>query len=767
MKVQNKDYKQNILNFSENELNNTNNNEKAIENLKEDYYDDISKIAKAKKRIKVSEKEKNIDKKENREDMIIKEEENKNSKLNINDLNNFGILSNLKGLNLDSSPNNKTKDGTPTPSGLQEYRFNLIKMMDDDSRKNYHHKSTFLNNIHTPSSKNENETNFSFFLKNNLNNYNDNSPLKFETPKNENQKLTIPNEFFENEDNINTLNHVNQGVNNVNSLDRNIFIDESNNDINYNNNTMNYNGVYDYLNIDNINQINQNNNFTQYISQNQNQYNFLNNNNNNNLISNFQNQQNYYAYQNIYNTNNYLLNPKNNPIISVNINTGINNCNNNSNSNSINSNNNYQQNNYLNLNNNLNGINYPQLFNVGYLNNNKGVNKKKGKMTLKMNVNNMSLGDLIKNSDFICKDQAGCRLLQKKIDEQPEIAMKILSVCFEKIIEIITDPFGNYLVQKLYDYMTEEKFLQLIALIKFDIYHICINSFGTRAIQKLIDYLNTETLMKNFLNLIKPIVKGITVDINGSHILLKMVDLKNNLVNKCIFEEIKDNILYIAMHKHGCCVLQKCIEKANSEDKDKEKLIESLINNCEVLISDQCGNYIIQFIISLKNDKVNEKVVSILIGNLEEYSKQKFSSNVVEKIFECCSLRICQKLIDVLKYNEKIILGILFDKFGNYVLQKALQRADESTRHHILGIIAPHLYKLKNYSFGLKLYSKLIITYSYLGTAILTKNEKQDFNKNHLNNLYYSNNNYGKNEINYNHSINNYNNIDMNLYFNP
>lgn len=49
MKVQNKDYKQNILNFSENELNNTNNNEKAIENLKEDYYDDISKIAKAKK----------------------------------------------------------------------------------------------------------------------------------------------------------------------------------------------------------------------------------------------------------------------------------------------------------------------------------------------------------------------------------------------------------------------------------------------------------------------------------------------------------------------------------------------------------------------------------------------------------------------------------------------------------------------------------------------------------------------------------------------
>jgi hypothetical protein len=392
------------------------------------------------------------------------------------------------------------------------------------------------------------------------------------------------------------------------------------------------------------------------------------------------------------------------------------------------------------------------------------VNKKKGKMSLKMNINNMSLSDLIKNSDVICKDQSGCRLLQKKIDEQPEIALKILNVCFEKIIEIITDSFGNYLVQKLYDFMNEEKFLQLIALIKFDIYHICINSFGTRAIQKLIDYLKTENLMKNFLNLIKPIVKGIIVDINGSHILLKLVDLKNNLVNKCIFEEIKENILSISMHKHGCCVLQKCIEKTNSDDKGKDKLIESLINNCKVLISDQCGNYIIQFIISLKNEKINEKIVSVLITNLEDYSKQKFSSNVVEKILECCSNKICQKIIDVLKYNDKIILGILFDKFGNYVLQKALQRSDEPTQHHILGIMAPHLYKLKNYSFGLKLYSKLIITYSYLGTAILTKNENQDDIKNPFNNLYYSNNTYNRNEI---YNNNNYNNIDMNLYYNP
>ena len=79
--------------------------------------------------------------------------------------------------------------------------------------------------------------------------------------------------------------------------------------------------------------------------------------------------------------------------------------------------------------------------------------------------------------------------------------------------------------------------------------------------------------------------------------------------------------------------------------------------------------------------------------------------------------------------------------------------------------MAPKLYKLKNYSFGSKLYSKLIITYSYLGGVILTKNENNDENKIGFNNYYYPNNdNYTTNIINY--TNNHYNNIDMQLYYN-
>ena len=205
------------------------------------------------------------------------------------------------------------------------------------------------------------------------------------------------------------------------------------------------------------------------------------------------------------------------------------------------------------------------------------------------------------------------------------------------------------------------------------------------------------------------------------------------------------------MNKHGCCVIQKCIEKAN--ENEKNMIINNLIKNCQILITDQCGNYIIQFIITLKNDLIIDKIIDILIINIEEYSKQKYSSNVVEKCLELSNDNSCEKIINSLK-NENIIINILFNKFGNYVLQKALQRSDLNTQQYFLSIIAPHLYKLKNYSFGLKLYSKLIITYSYLGSIVLSKND-DNYNNNNINNF---NNNLNDNNNNINVSNNFYNN---------
>ena len=648
----------------------------------------------------------------------------------------FGTLSNLRNLNFEEqSPVFKIKgNDTPTPSGIEECRLTIMKMLDESvSGRNYPLKSQ-PQHLKDSSTKNKqkkdndkHETNFSSFLKKNaLINYYDTSPVSPD-------KLTKPNQFIQIDNSHQS--EVNEDNNNVN------FEDIGNeNNINANNHNM-------YFNVNmNMNLVNNpvkikkkkvingdNQNFTnQTMNFNMNQPSFT-----NQINSNGTN------YKNNFNNNFYIGNSQRNPQFNIQDYYMANQQSNQQIPGAFYSNPQMNNFNYFNpVPNNFcypsnmgNNFNMNPMFNQGMMPqmsqppplqninsssvSSSGGNKtKKPKPQSQINFSSMSLSELIKNSNAISKDQSGCRFLQKKIEEKPELAGKILNNALQNIIQIITDPFGNYLIQKLFDYMSEEQICQFIALIQIDIYKICINSYGTRVIQKIIDYLHTELLLKTFLNLIKPIVKQIILDINGSHILIKLIEINSPTATKVIYGEIAENIVLISMHKHGCCVLQKCIERA--APKEQHQLFSLLLYHCKELIIDQCGNYIIQFMITLNIEEINLNVAEQLSDDIENYSKQKYSSNVVEKCLECGTDQICDKIIKAL-LAAGCIVSLLLDKFGNYVVQKALQRADQETQQNILNLIAPHLQKLKNYPFGMKLYSKLIITYSYLSMLILGK----------------------------------------------
>ena len=645
----------------------------------------------------------------------------------------FGTLSNLRNLNFEEqSPVFKIKgNDTPTPSGIEECRLTIMKMLDESvSGRNYPLKSQ-PQHMKDSSTKNKqkkdndkHETNFSSFLKKNaLINYYDTSPVSPD-------KLTKPNQFIQIDNSHQS--EVNEENNNVN------FEDIGNeNNINANNHNMYFNVNMNMnlvnnpvkikkkkgINGDNQNFTNQTMNFNMnqpsFTNQiNSNGTNYKNNFNNNFYIGNSQrnpqfNIQDYYQQSNQQIPGAFYSNPQMNNFNYFNP-VPNNFC--------------YPSNmgNNFNMNPMFNQGMMPQMsqppplqnINSSSVSSSGGNKTKKPKPQSQINFSSMSLSELIKNSNAISKDQSGCRFLQKKIEEKPELAGKILNNALQNIIQIITDPFGNYLIQKLFDYMSEEQICQFIALIQIDIYKICINSYGTRVIQKIIDYLHTELLLKTFLNLIKPIVKQIILDINGSHILIKLIEINSPTATKVIYGEIAENIVLISMHKHRCCVLQKCIERA--APKEQHQLFSLLLYHCKELIIDQCGNYIIQFMITLNIEEINLNVAEQLSDDIENYSKQKYSSNVVEKCLECGTDQICDKIIKALLAAECIV-SLLLDKFGNYVVQKALQRADQETQQNILNLIAPHLQKLKNYPFGMKLYSKLIITYSYLSMLILGK----------------------------------------------
>lgn len=97
----------------------------------------------------------------------------------------------------------------------------------------------------------------------------------------------------------------------------------------------------------------------------------------------------------------------------------------------------------------------------------------------------------------LCKDQYGCRYLQKKLEESvhdpsnPSLAI-IFKHVYPNIIELMTDPFGNYLCQKLLEYCWDEQRTLIVKKVCEDVMRISLNMHGTRAVQKMIEFLSNE-----------------------------------------------------------------------------------------------------------------------------------------------------------------------------------------------------------------------------------------------------------------------------------
>jgi hypothetical protein len=176
---------------------------------------------------------------------------------------------------------------------------------------------------------------------------------------------------------------------------------------------------------------------------------------------------------------------------------------------------------------------------------------------------------VLDNLMALIKDQNGCRMIQKKLEEKKE---EFLKGFFDKvknnIFEIICDQFGNYVIQKFVESCNDKNIIKnLMICIKPKIYPISINCYGTRGFQRLIEFLSEESdyeIMKDFitnnvLNLIK--------DVNGNHVIQKVLQVYPKERNNFIILEIINNIIEISKLKQGGCIFQKAIERATKDDQ--------------------------------------------------------------------------------------------------------------------------------------------------------------------------------------------------------
>lgn len=59
---------------------------------------------------------------------------------------------------------------------------------------------------------------------------------------------------------------------------------------------------------------------------------------------------------------------------------------------------------------------------------------------------------------------------------------------------------------------------------------------------------------------------------------------------KFIYNAVAANCVEVATHRHGCCVLQRCIDHAS--DHQRVQLVNEITYNALTLVQDPYGNYV-------------------------------------------------------------------------------------------------------------------------------------------------------------------------------
>jgi len=336
------------------------------------------------------------------------------------------------------------------------------------------------------------------------------------------------------------------------------------------------------------------------------------------------------------------------------------------------------------------------------------------------------LADYAKEIYNLCLDQHGCRFLQKELDEGgPQEVNIVFNGVIGHVIELMKDPFGNYLCQKLVEHCDADQRLAIVKGVSSSVVQISKNMHGTRAIQRLIERLQTPEEIKLIRDSFKGSVVALIQDLNGNHVIQKCLRKMEPVDNQFIYDAVAEHCVQVATHRHGCCVLQRCIDHGTAAQK--RQLVEPIKRNGVQLVQDPFGNYVVQYALDLGIPGLAFDLMEQLEGELYRLSRQKFSSNVVEKCLKSgdpnCVKRVMRELLletpdprvepvrlRPIEQAQAQILDLLQDSFGNYVIQTCLSEgAVHAAREYVImvSLIAPYIHDLRNTPHSKRIYHLL------------------------------------------------------------
>jgi len=328
-----------------------------------------------------------------------------------------------------------------------------------------------------------------------------------------------------------------------------------------------------------------------------------------------------------------------------------------------------------------------------------------------------------------CQDQHGSRFIQQRLEVCSDADKQLI---FDEILptaqSLMTDVFGNYVLQKLFEFGTPDQCESLARLLTNQCVQLSMQMYGCRVVQKALEYVGTDRLIAivgEFEN--PPVLLRCVHDSNGNHVIQKCIEITSKAAQdsdtqpevaeylnsriEIFIEAFKGRIKELSSHPYGCRVIQRILEHGSNDQKTI--ILEELRQYYPELIQDMYGNYVIQFVMQHGWESDRQILIKEVQSKLLDFSQHKFASNVVERCLQFANKKDKDEMIWAIinatfdlnnpvdaKTGHCVLESMVRDPYGNYVVQKVIDVSDERQRGAIMRYIKENIVQLRRYTYG-------------------------------------------------------------------
>ncbi|KAH0573190.1 Pumillio-family RNA binding motif-containing protein [Spironucleus salmonicida] len=287
---------------------------------------------------------------------------------------------------------------------------------------------------------------------------------------------------------------------------------------------------------------------------------------------------------------------------------------------------------------------------------------------------------------------AGCSNQSRKVQDlvdllaqngQNDIIDRAVQQHLGTLHNLITDKYGNYLMQLLIKHSSPDVFQNIIALIEHNILEYSFNQFSCRVVQAVTDRcisLNISYFVLKVFDTLVQTQQLTTRSLNSqfaSHIVLLTLNSIPYQDQEKMFIFAAQDFLNIAKDQYGCRILEyvyKFVQDALSAVY-VEALFQLLSTNVLHLSDNRYGNYLVQAVLKNQFYQVNnylENIMQVLMDSFRTLSQSKFGSNICECVVQLCDIQSLVRLISNCNFEE-----LIKDQYGNFVTQVFIQRMSD------------------------------------------------------------------------------------------